>query len=95
MHSSHRVRRTYTKLLAIVGVIVGTILFSLSAHADVLKIVINDTIQPISAEYITRAIDEARRRNDQAILIEINTPGGLLSSTSEIMEKITASFSRP
>jgi membrane-bound serine protease (ClpP class) len=66
-------------------------LFSLPASAEVLKVVVNDTIQPISAEYITRAIDEARRRNDQAILIEINTPGGLVSSTREIIEKISAS----
>jgi membrane-bound serine protease (ClpP class) len=54
-------------------------------------VVINDTIQPISAEYIARAIDEAQRRNAQALLIEMNTPGGLISSTREIMEKITSS----
>ena len=62
-----------------------------SASAQILKVVVNDTIQPISAEYISRAIDEAHRSNDQAILIEINTPGGMLSSTSEIIDKITAS----
>jgi membrane-bound serine protease (ClpP class) len=53
--------------------------------------VVNDTIQPISGEYIARAIDEAHRRNAQAVLIEMNTPGGLVSSTREIIEKITAS----
>jgi membrane-bound serine protease (ClpP class) len=62
-----------------------------SGHAEVLKVVVNDTIQPISAEYISRAIDEAQRRNAQALLIEINTPGGLVSSTREIIEKITSS----
>ncbi|HTS36267.1 MAG TPA: nodulation protein NfeD [Candidatus Solibacter sp.] len=51
----------------------------------------NDTIQPISEEYIARAIDEARRRNDQAVLIEINTPGGLVDSTRQIIEHITTS----
>ncbi len=61
------------------------------ASAQVLKITVNDTIQPISAEYISRAIDEAQRSNDKAILIEINTPGGLVSSTREIIEKITGS----
>src|SRR4029077_13050640 len=35
--------------------------------------------------------DEAHRRNDQALLIEINTPGGLAESTREIIEKITTS----
>jgi membrane-bound serine protease (ClpP class) len=58
---------------------------------EVLKIVVNDTIQPNTEEYIARGIDEARRRNDQAVLIEINTPGGLVESTREIIEKITAS----
>ena len=61
------------------------------ASAEVLKIVVNDTIQPITQEYISRAIDEAQRRNDQAILIEINTPGGLVESTRHIIEKITNS----
>ncbi len=62
-----------------------------SASAEILKIVVNDTIQPITEEYIARGIDEAHRLNDQAILIEINTPGGLVDSTREIIERITAS----
>jgi membrane-bound serine protease (ClpP class) len=62
-----------------------------SASGEVVKIVIDDTIQPISAEYIARALDEAHRRNAQAVLIEMNTPGGLVSSTREIIEKITSS----
>ena len=61
------------------------------ASAEVLKIVVNDTIQPITAEYISRAVDEAHRRGDQALLIELNTPGGLVDSTRDIIEKITAS----
>ena len=72
-------------------IIAGLALFSFPASAEVLKITVKDTIQPISAEYISRAIDEAHRRNDQALLIEINTPGGLVSSTREIIEKISAS----
>jgi len=87
MLSSHRIHGTCAKLFSIIG----AILFSLTGRAEVLKIVVNDTIQPISAEYITRAIDEARRRNDQAILIEMNTPCGLVSSTREIIEKISSS----
>jgi membrane-bound serine protease (ClpP class) len=67
------------------------IVFSVPVSAQVLKVVVDDTIQPISAEYISRAIDEAHHRNAQALLIEMNTPGGLISSTREIMEKITSS----
>jgi membrane-bound serine protease (ClpP class) len=61
------------------------------ASAEILKIVVDDTIQPISAEYIARGIAEAARRNDQAVLIEINTPGGLVDSTRQIIEHITTS----
>lgn len=64
---------------------------SVSASAEVLKVVLNDTIQPITAEYLSRAVDEAQRRNDRAVLIEINTPGGLLDSTRKIIEKISNS----
>jgi membrane-bound serine protease (ClpP class) len=71
-------------------VIAVGILSSVSS-AEVLKVVVDDTIQPITKEYIGRAIDEAHRRNDQAVLIEINTPGGLVESTREIIEKITNS----
>ena len=70
---------------------VAVALCSLPASAQVLKIVVNDTIQPISEEYITRAIAEAALRHDRAVLIEMNTPGGLLSSTSKIIESITSS----
>jgi membrane-bound serine protease (ClpP class) len=61
------------------------------ASAEILKVVVDDTIQPISQEYISRAIDEAARRNDKAVLIEINTPGGMVSSTRDIIEKISNS----
>jgi membrane-bound serine protease (ClpP class) len=56
-----------------------------------LKIVVDDSIHPITDEYIGRAIAEAERNKAQALLIEINTPGGLLESTRDIIEKILAS----
>jgi membrane-bound serine protease (ClpP class) len=59
--------------------------------ADVLKVVVDDAIQPITAEYIGRALDAAAKNHDKAVLIEINTPGGLVDSTRMIIEKISAS----
>ncbi|HEY1657799.1 MAG TPA: nodulation protein NfeD [Candidatus Sulfotelmatobacter sp.] len=69
----------------------GVLLFGQVSSAEILKIVVDDTIQPISQEYISRAVDEAARRGDQALLIELNTPGGLVDSTRKIIEKITTS----
>ncbi|HZP18202.1 MAG TPA: nodulation protein NfeD [Terriglobales bacterium] len=61
------------------------------SYADVLKVVVHDTIQPITAERIQRALDKATAQGDDAVLIELNTPGGLLESTREIVQKILAS----
>jgi membrane-bound serine protease (ClpP class) len=88
MHPSSIARNSQLRLIIAIAAV---FLFSFPARAEVLKVVVNDTIQPISEEYIARAIDEARRRGDQAILIEINTPGGLVDSTRQIIEHITTS----
>jgi membrane-bound serine protease (ClpP class) len=66
-------------------------LFAAVSSADVLKVTVNDAIQPVTAEYLGRALDLAAANHDQAVLIEINTPGGLVDSTREIIEKIIAS----
>jgi len=71
--------------------LVATLVLSSVSSAEVLKIIVNDTIQPITEEYVSRAIDEAQRRSDQAVLIEITTPGGLVESTRHIIEKMTNS----
>src|SRR3954471_8269810 len=64
---------------------------TVAARADVIKLVVNDTIQPISQEYITRGIEKAKIDHADAVLIELRTPGGMLDSTRSIVEKILAS----
>src|ERR1700732_2479262 len=81
MHfSSKSIKRRYWKLHLIVS-IAAVVLSTVEATAEILKVVVNDTIQPISAEYIPRAINEAHHQKAKAVLIEINTPGGLVDST--------------
>ncbi|MGB8013980.1 MAG: nodulation protein NfeD [Terriglobales bacterium] len=65
--------------------------FTVPCSADVLRIAVDDAIQPVTAEYIGRALAAAAANHDQAVLIEINTPGGLVDSTRDIIEKIVAS----
>ena len=62
-----------------------------SARADVLRVVVDGTINPISDEYIERGIQQAGKEHAQAVLIEIRTPGGLIDSTRNIISKILAS----
>jgi membrane-bound serine protease (ClpP class) len=84
-------KRSFVARLANLARVLSLVILATSASADVLRIVINDTIQPITEEYIGRAIADAHARNAQALLIELNTPGGLVSSTRDIIEKITTS----
>jgi|KBSMisStandDraft_5_1062788.scaffolds.fasta_scaffold01296_17 membrane-bound serine protease (ClpP class) len=66
-------------------------LFSLPSSADVLKVVIDDTIQAATAERVERAIDRASEQKYEAVLLEVDTPGGLMDSMENIMQKIIAS----
>src|SRR5579864_2919614 len=57
----------------------------------VVKLTIHDTIQPITAEYLKRGLDEAASQHAAAVLISMGTPGGLLDSTREMVADIEAS----
>ena len=57
----------------------------------VVKLSIHDTIQPITAEYMKRGLDDAASRHAAAVLISLGTPGGLLDSTREMVAAIEAS----
>jgi membrane-bound serine protease (ClpP class) len=76
-------RRLFLLLIAIA--------FALPASAQVVRIKVDDTIQPVSAEYISRGIDLAAAEHANAVLIELKTPGGLVDSTREIVSKILSS----
>jgi len=52
---------------------------------------INGAIGPATAGYISRSIDEAQEQNAQCLVIQLNTPGGLLDSTQVIVQKLLAS----
>lgn len=75
--------------VAIVVLLAG--LFPTLATADVLKLVLDDTIQASTAERVGRAIDQAAAEKDDAVLIDLSTPGGVMTDMREIMEKILAS----
>jgi membrane-bound serine protease (ClpP class) len=71
--------------------VVLTLALPLAAHAAVMRVDVNDMIHPISDEFIGRALIEAARTNDDAVVIELQTPGGLIDSTRSIVEKIMTS----
>lgn len=48
----------------------------------------DDTINPVTASYIINAIDKAYDDAAECLIIELDTPGGLLTSTRLIVKKI-------
>ena len=65
------------------------LLSSLSASAQstplVYRLEIHDTIQAISAARLDRALEIANRDHAAALLIDLDTPGGLLDSTRQMV----------
>ncbi len=58
---------------------------------EVVLIHLDDTIQPISADYLARGLNLAASQHANAVLIEMDTPGGLLDSMRKMVGAIIAS----
>jgi len=55
------------------------------------KLVLSDTIQPVSASELDRALARASADGAQALIVELDTPGGLLDSTRTMAGAILGS----
>ncbi|MBI5205631.1 MAG: nodulation protein NfeD [Nitrospirae bacterium] len=66
-------------------------LFSQEQKKDVLVITVNGVINPASAEYIGKSIKKANEQKREAIVIELDTPGGLDTSMRDIVKNIIGS----
>lgn len=62
-----------------------------AAAQEVVRLRVEDTIQPASQKFIERALEEASARGAALVVLELDTPGGLLDSTREITTAITGS----
>ena len=62
-----------------------------SAAEKVSFIKIDGAIGPATASYISRSIEEAGAQNAQCLVIQLNTPGGLLDSTQNIVQSFLGS----
>ncbi|HEY94793.1 MAG TPA: nodulation protein NfeD [Dehalococcoidia bacterium] len=59
-----------------------------AATPSVHVLTVDGTIVPVIADYIDRGIGEAEDANADVCVIELNTPGGLLDTTEEIVQRI-------
>jgi membrane-bound serine protease (ClpP class) len=62
-----------------------------AAQRVVVEIKLDDMVQPISADYIKRGIEHANDIHAEAVLLTMDTPGGLSSSMQDIVQAILKS----
>ena len=92
-NSARHLRLPFRALLLLIPVCV----FALPTNSRALdaprvdKLEIRDTIQPITAWRLDRALAQANRDHAAALLIDLDTPGGLLDSTREMVGQILSS----
>ncbi|MEO6546689.1 MAG: nodulation protein NfeD [Ferruginibacter sp.] len=58
---------------------------------SVLSIKLEGAINPVTAEFVHEAIENAKSKQAACLLIHLNTPGGLLQSTREIVTELLES----
>lgn len=62
-----------------------------TAQTSVTVITVKGAIGPTTTNYIRRGLETARERGDEVLIIELDTPGGLLNSTQDIVQEMLAS----
>src|SRR6266852_103719 len=63
----------------------------LSASPKVLAVDVNGVVHPVTVEIVSRAIHQAQQSNADAILLRLNTPGGLMDAMRQTIQEIVSS----
>lgn len=88
-------------LLLLVAFIFGVVAYaqpdsaSYTQNQEITLINVNGAISPTTTNYIKRGITKARESGSVALIIEMDTPGGLLESTKNIVQAILDSDDLP
>ena len=74
-------------LLAMAGGLIGTVTAQ-GQERHVLSLEVDGIITPVVEGFIDRAVERGEERDAELVLIHLDTPGGLLSSTRKIVEHL-------
>ncbi|MEN6350688.1 MAG: ATP-dependent Clp protease proteolytic subunit, partial [Syntrophomonas sp.] len=87
----HVRRSLILTLVVLLFTLIFTSNLSASQESLIYVVQINDTVTSGTAAYIDRAVKTAEGNHAQAIIVMLDTPGGLVSSTLDIVKTINAS----
>jgi membrane-bound serine protease (ClpP class) len=79
------------KLTLIASVTLALAATGLAAAPTVAAVNVDGIISPITVEIMGHVLDQAGKDNAAAVLLRLNTPGGLMDASREVNEKIVAS----
>jgi membrane-bound serine protease (ClpP class) len=83
-----RLRFTFVLLLACLSAVTFVSARVGADSSDIEVLSVDGTIVPVVADYIDRGISRAESEGAVACIIELNTPGGLLNATEDIVQRI-------
>ncbi|HET6616047.1 MAG TPA: nodulation protein NfeD, partial [Dehalococcoidia bacterium] len=86
--------RRFRLALAVALLAAGTLIScakSIDQREAVHVLTADAEVNPVLARYIDRGIDEAERTDARAVVIKLDTPGGLVSSMEDIVQRIQSS----
>lgn len=73
------------------GLLCALFLAVLAGAGEIVKLTLDGTVNPATSAYVLRGLREAQRRGASAVILVLDTPGGLDSATKEIVEALLAS----
>ncbi len=92
------VKRNIVIILSLLLIFLGATLPALSQEESpspspgkVMAITVNGVINPVASEFISVSIEEANSGGFEAMVIELDTPGGLMDSMREIIKAMIGS----
>ncbi len=94
--TSKRRRSAARYVLGVLGIFLASLIFACAGGPDappgaVHILTANGVVNPVMDRYIDRGIDAAENDSAGAVVIRLDTPGGLVSSMNDIVKRILAS----
>jgi membrane-bound serine protease (ClpP class) len=83
MITAPRVAARWIKWVVLSGAL---LLGSVASAGDLYVVSVDGSINPASADYLMSAIEQAEEAGASGVLIELDTPGGLVSATQDIIQ---------